>query len=1137
MLRRRPPNPLNLPGFLQAALALPLISHGAASNAPYAELVKRDEPVVYWRFDGGYGAEGAMGASELKASLVGSVAFGADGPRFEQFPAFSTENSGVTFGKGGDYIRVKDPGDKSLLDFDNGDTITIEAWVNPKTIAKSQNVYILGKGRTSLPGTKPNNHNYALRLWNRDGKGGQLSFLFRAKSSERESGKDHWHRWTSTDAVVPGSGWHHIAVTYSFGKKADPIAFIDGAEVKGGWDYGGKTDKAPVVDNDELWIGSTLMGSVGNSFHGSIDELAIYRKALSRKSIQQRFNFQPPGLVVDPTTLPADVLRMEIVEGVPAKHSWNFLPGEPTETYAEPVFAFARTPEKYSSRGVRIDRSNPFILRATGLITLPKGERRLMLRSQQGARLHIDGKLAAKNPFISGSTSGHGKVPDVPKNLPVGLRFARAAHNDAFFTFESDGKPHVFVLEAMVGGAKKIKHAVGEISLNVQKADELYHALGPKEGFAHTDIDWERHVADQARRLTKFDQANRNRIAAKENEYWEKRHELAREAVADWKPVNIPAFEGPEEGNAIDRFIGVKLRAAGGEPAPTTDDWQFLRRLALDTIGTIPSPEQIAAFRADKSKERRENAVRRFLGHPGWADHWVGYWQDALAENPGILKPTLNNTGPFRWWIHESFLDNKPMDRFATELILMEGSVYGGGPAGFSLATQNDVPMANRAQIVSQAFLAMDLSCARCHDAPYHDFKQKDLFNLAAMLKKGPQEVPASSSIPAKAEVKVGRLVEVTLKPGAKVAPEWPFQDLAHGSFMEGVVRDGKNTRELLAANITDPRSDRFAKVIVNRLWRRYLGWGLIDSVDDWENAKPSHPELLNWLARELAANGYDLKHVASLILNSRTYQRQAGLANPTDGEPENRLFASPKRRRLTAEQVVDSLFAAVGKPMQTERLTLDNDARRTAKTFLDLGYPKRAWEFTSMSNDRDRPALSMPRTQEVVDLLVAFGWRETRQNPSSERDHSPNVLQPAGLANGGVGAGRVTRLSEDCAVTELSLKNQSLGELIDALYLRALSRPPSDNERAAFAEHLARGYEKRVVLGAKIALKKEYDPGLLLSWSNHLNAKATELKMIVEERARLGDLPTARLTEDWRERMEDALWALVNSPEFVFAP
>lgn len=507
-----------------------------------------------------------------------------------------------------------------------------------------------------------------------------------------------------------------------------------------------------------------------------------------------------------------------------------------------------------------------------------------------------------------------------------------------------------------------------------------------------------------------------------------------------------------------------------------------------------------------------------------------------LAENPAILKPTLNNTGPFRWWIHESFADNKPMDRFATELIAMEGSVYHGGPAGFGIATQNDVPMADRAQIVSSAFLAMNLACARCHDAPYHDFKQKDLFSLAAMLKQGVQDVPKSSSIPANANIKVGRRIQVTLHPGEKVEPNFPFTALLHGESAASLARDAKNSREQLAAFVTSPENERFAQVMVNRVWKRYLGWGFIEPVDDWENKTASHPELLAWLAREFVVNGYDLKHLARLVFNSHTYQRVAGLHTPASDEPADRLFASPARRRLQAEQLVDSMFAVVGKRLDAELLTLDNDSRRSAKDFLTLGVPRRAWEFTGLSNDRDRPALSLPRTQAITDVLLMFGWRETRQGPLSVRDHSPNVLQPAVLANGDMGNGRVTRLSDDCELVDVLTRAQPLPELIEAVTLRVLSRPPTSAERESFRNHLEAGYADRVVSAGK-SVRKDYDPSQLLSWSNHLNAKATEIKLAVEEKARLGDAATPRLKHDWRERMEDVLWAMVNSPEFVFVP
>ena len=111
------------------------------------------------------------------------------------------------------------------------------------------------------------------------------------------------------------------------------------------------------------------------------------------------------------------------------------------------------------------------------------------------------------------------------------------------------------------------------------------------------------------------------------------------------------------------------------------------------------------------------------------------YWQDVLAENPNILKASLNNTGPFRWWIYESFLDNKPLDQLATDLILMKGSKYSGGPAGFEMATQNDVPAANKALILSEAFLATNMNCARCHDSPVNDVTQKTALQYRSDVK------------------------------------------------------------------------------------------------------------------------------------------------------------------------------------------------------------------------------------------------------------------------------------------------------------------------------------------------------------------------------------------------------------------
>jgi len=1121
-----------------------------AKPSRYADLILADKPAAYWRLNDDVNgtvkniAPGAN-ASALDGRVEGKVALRQSAQSSEQFPEFEPDSTAAGFSGKGEFIRVKDPGANSPLDFKNGDSITLEAWVLLNSIKDGQQVYVIGKGRTGNKGFAADNQNWALRLRGQD-DAAAVSFLFRdaeaagAKLSKEESEK-HWHRWTSNDGFIPGSGWHHVAVTYSFGKSASIKGYIDGAEVKGTWDMGGKSDAPPVVDDDEVWIGSSMGGSAGSTFNGLINEVAVHRRALPAPGFTARFNHvPPPPRLADTSKLPKDRVHVELIEGISASPNWNFTAGAPAETWTESAFAFAGVPQKYSPRGVRVDRSNPFLLRATAKVTLPAGEHRLLLRSLQSARLFMDGKLLGTTKFIVPNGSGHGQVADAPgDDYPAGLRYARTGHHEHWITAQSKGGEHLFVLEGIIGG-KSLKPEVGELTVSIARKDELFHLLAPRERTPHTDEAWTSFADSQHARFAATDAKRRHEIADEENKYWARRHELARKTMAAKPAPAVPRVAAPTPVfNDIDRFIGARLEAAKVAPAPLVDDLAFLRRLALDTVGIPPTPAQIETFLKDTgtTQQRRARAIDHFLAQPGWADHWVGYWQDVLAENPAILKPTLNNTGPFRWWIHESFSDNKPMDRFATELIAMEGSVYGGGPAGFGLATQNDVPMADRAQIISSAFLAMNLACARCHDAPYHEFKQKDLFSLAAMLKQGPQEVPASSSIPANANIKIGRRVNVTLKPGEKVDPALPFADLAHGTAAAALARDVKNPREQLAAWITAPENDRFAQVLVNRVWKRYLGSGLVDRVDDWEDEKPSHPELLAWLAHELVAHDYDLKHIARLIFNSHAYQRAAGAHTPASDEPKHRLFASPARRRLLAEQIVDSMFAVTGKRLESELLTLDNDGRRPAKDFLSLGVPRRAWEFTGLSNDRDRPALSLPKTQAIVDVLAMFGWRETRQNPLSSRDHSANVLQPAVLANGDMGNGRITRLSDDCDLVDMLVQHQPLPTLVETVFLRVLSRPPTAGERETFVNYLAAGFQERVQPAPPRKLRKDYDPTLLLSWSNHLNAKSTEIKYKVEDKARLGDEPTTRLAKDWRERMEDVLWAMVNAPEFVFVP
>jgi hypothetical protein len=645
-----------------------------------------------------------------------------------------------------------------------------------------------------------------------------------------------------------------------------------------------------------------------------------------------------------------------------------------------------------------------------------------------------------------------------------------------------------------------------------------------------TDAGWESFATAETSRIRQLDVERRHAAGAPAAAAWSERERR----IKDWVDRKAPTTAAGE----IDRLIDRKLKAARIAPTGRTGDLEFLRRLSLDTSGQIPTVAEIRQFMADPAATRRVRAIDRFLARPGWADHWVSYWQDVLAENPGILKPDLNNTGPFRWWLHQSFEDNLPFDRIVADLIRMEGSAHQGGPAGFGMATLNDAPMAAKGHILAQAFLGENLGCARCHDAPHHPFRQRDLFSLAAMLDGKPVKIPATSTVVFREGARRPN-VQVTSRPGEPISPAWSFVGLVRetgfplpslGQPQAPSGLEARRTRSELASLVVAPENERFSQVLANRVWKRYMGRGIVEPVDDWNRASPSNPELLQHLAREFVRSGHDLRALARLIFTSDAYQRKPAVRAEAAAD-----FAGPTRRRMAAEQVVDSLFLSVGKKFDSEELNLNPIGDRPVEQFLNLGAPCRAWEFTALSNERDRPALALPISQGIVDVLTTFGWRQSRQSPASVREEAPSPMQTLLLANGNVGA-RLVRLSDDSALTELALRDLSLGDLVRETFLRILSRPPTATESKTFETYAAPSFAGRRIVGASQRVSKPRSD-TRVSWSNHLSAEATEIRMAEERRLRLGDVATARLTPAFRERFEDVVWALMNSPEFVLVP
>lgn len=1220
---------------------LPLTGARGSQNDPSAGNDSGPDPakpVAVWRFDG----------VKEPGTWTGKPKLDEQGPRAPVFPDFSKDNKAVLLSGKGESLVVPDAPDESFR-FGLNDAITLEAWVNVDTLKSGAYSYVIGKGRNRKPGFPEKNQNYSLRVKG-DGTEARLCFLF--ASAPAGDIKSDWHRWTSDSGFSIGSGWHHIAVTYRFGKKDSVRGYVDGKVVKGAWDMGGATDRAPVTDADDLMIGTGNGGGASNSFAGALDNVMIWRDALPEATLAGRFHFEAPEPVIERSKLPKGRVLVQICEnGVPEKNAWPPLPPPPTETYEEDVFGIFEVPQKYVDTGVRGDRANPFVLRMAAVVNLPAGTHRLLMRSRNASHLYADGKRILETDFAKPDSGGHGHVNEQNEYLNLGpdFRFAPPGTQEKWIPFESKGGEHLIMMEQMIGGMlgkNKRRPEPGEMVLAISlEGEESWQLLSPgSRKVRYTDEGWAAYEKERTSHLAALNAAARARARDLHAAYWSRRRGAAQQWLASTPEVKIPALPaGFPASNAIDHFVGARIATVakqnqeshsgsidyfkqvqplleskcydchrggkakgglklddvasaleGGESdgpavipgkptesallarivsedddevmppkgdrltkdeirlvetwiregahwpeikaerveltAPTTD-LTFLRRAFLDTVGVPPTLEEIASYPKDRAA-----IIDKLLTDPRWADHWMGYWQDVLAENPNILNPTLNNTGPFRWWIYESLQDNKPMDLFVTELIRMKGSERFGGPAGFGVASQNDVPMAAKGTIVGTAFLGVEMKCARCHDAPAHKFTQEDLFQLAALLNTKPLDVPMTSSVRPDRLNQPGRkpLITVTLKPGTKVEPKWPFAEFCAESDARNLAEDASNTRDQLAALITAPQNERFAQVMANRVWKRFMGRGIMEPVDDWEKGKATHPELLKWLGRELVRGGYDLKHLARLIMNSQAYQRAT---DPALREPSP-LYTAPAPRRLAAEQIVDSLFAVTGKPLNTEEVSLDIDGRRDLGNSISLGKPRRAWMLTSTSNERDRPSLALPRIQAVADVLQAFGWRGARQDPTSSRDQAPNVLQPAILSNGTMGIW-VTRLSDDHGITALALQDQPLEQLIEKLYLRLLTRKPTAEELELYRGHLAAGYENRRIdpPPAKPAGTQERKRPYYVSWSNHLDPDATIVRQQQEVDARRGDPPTQRLTEDWRARLEDVLWALLNSPEMAFSP
>ncbi len=349
-------------------------------------------------------------------------------------------------------------------------------------------------------------------------------------------------------------------------------------------------------------------------------------------------------------------------------------------------------------------------------------------------------------------------------------------------------------------------------------------------------------------------------------------------------PVAQPGRDHP-----VDRVLDASL-VAHGQPIPArATDAAFLRRVYLDLIGLLPAEAEAKSFAADNRPDKRALLVRALLSRNiDYADHWMVFWNDLLRNDYAGTGYIDGGRKQITSWLYVSLLANKPYDQFARELIApspdSEGFAKGIIWRGAVSAAQ--VPELQFSQSVSQTFLGINMKCASCHDSFVDRWKLKDAYGLAAIYSDHPME-----------------LVRCDIPTGKPAAAAWPFPEL--GQIDAAKPRGDRLTQ--LAGLITHPENGRFQRTIVNRLWHRLMGRGVVHPVDAMQT-EPWNQDLLDVLANQLVASKYDLKAVLEFIATSQAYQSQAEVLGQ-DADAKGYVYRGPRGKRLTAEQFVDALW------------------------------------------------------------------------------------------------------------------------------------------------------------------------------------------------------------------------------------
>jgi hypothetical protein len=447
-------------------------------------------------------------------------------------------------------------------------------------------------------------------------------------------------------------------------------------------------------------------------------------------------------------------------------------------------------------------------------------------------------------------------------------------------------------------------------------------------------------------------------------------------APPPWEaPLALERPAGPEVvwrawSRPVDRIVADYLAARGqSEPALVRDEL-FARRVYLDIHGLLPSRAELESFAADSSPDKRERLVASLLADgEQYAGHWMSFWNDLLRNEDGVTYFSEDaGRRSITDWLQSALTRNLPYDQFVAKLV---NPSEPGDPDGFVIGVNwrgetsaAVTPWMQASQNTAQVFLGVNLKCNACHDSFVNRWKLKDAFALAAYFSPEPRL----------------QLFRCDVARDEYAEPGFLYPELAREPASSSLA----DRRAAVAAIFTDPRNGRMPRTIVNRVWHRLLGHGIVADSDEMDG-KPWSPDLLDWLASDFVDHGYDLTHLVATIVSSRAYQMRAIVR---DGEPPARdyVFAGPEVRRLTAEQFADAVGSLTGEwsvyfpPVRGgsgPRAPTDSDP-------VSAGIYAREWRAASS------------------DLTRALG-RPIRDQVTSVRAMEATTLQALELVNGDI--------------------------------------------------------------------------------------------------------------------------------------